>query len=86
MSHKQPELEAQLRSKIASSPYCDLRGGSTLTSIEEIEGWVYATYVNSESAYKRIKARFLVGADGKTGFTRKHYLEPRGIQLLWAEA
>lgn len=28
-----------------------------------------------------MRGKYLVGADGKTGFTRKKYLEPRGVLL-----
>ena len=85
MSHKQPELERALRSKIHSQSSCDLRNGCTLTAIWENDAWVYATYIDAQQTIRKIRARFLVGADGKTGYTRKHYLEPKGVQLLWAE-
>ena len=56
-----------------------------MTSIEEDEDWVYATYCDSSGDQATIRAKYLVGADGKTGFTRKKYLEKAGVQLLWAE-
>lgn len=56
-----------------------------MTSISEDDDWVYATYTNTAGVEKYIRGRFLVGADGKTGFTRKKYLEPKGIQMQWAE-
>ena len=52
-----------------------------MTAISEDCDWVYAQYTDTSSATKRIRARFLVGADGKTGYTRKRYLESRGIKL-----
>jgi 2-polyprenyl-6-methoxyphenol hydroxylase-like FAD-dependent oxidoreductase len=30
---------------------------------------------------RRIRGKYLVGSDGKTGFTRKKYLEPRGVLM-----
>lgn len=85
MSHKQPELERHLRSKVDANAHCELYSSFTLTSIHEAGDWVYATCVDAQNRERRIRARFLVGADGKTGFTRKRYLEPRGVNLLWAE-
>lgn len=43
---------------------------------------MYVSYVDANGVEKQIRSIFLVGADGKTGFTRKNYLEPRGVQLL----
>jgi 2-polyprenyl-6-methoxyphenol hydroxylase-like FAD-dependent oxidoreductase len=54
---------------------------STVTSISEDSDWVYAKYTDINGATKQIRSRFLVGADGKTGYTRKQYLESRGIKL-----
>jgi 2-polyprenyl-6-methoxyphenol hydroxylase-like FAD-dependent oxidoreductase len=52
-----------------------------MTAISEDRDWVYAQYTDASGATKRVRARFLVGADGKTGYTRKQYLESRGIKL-----
>jgi 2-polyprenyl-6-methoxyphenol hydroxylase-like FAD-dependent oxidoreductase len=56
-----------------------------LSSISEDEDWVYATYKDGTGVEKQIRAKFLVGADGKTGYTRKKYLEPKGVFMQWAE-
>ncbi|KAE8143797.1 hypothetical protein BDV38DRAFT_289648 [Aspergillus pseudotamarii] len=85
MRHKQPVLERHLRSVIDSSKYSELRSSCTLTSIHEDDNWVYATYSDSTGKKNAIQAKFMVGADGKTGYTRKLYLEPKGIRLEWAE-
>ncbi|KAL4806494.1 hypothetical protein BDV18DRAFT_152025 [Aspergillus unguis] len=85
LRHKQPVLEKHLRSVIEASGFCELRPNCSLTSIQEDENWVYASYRDPSGAEKRIRAKFLAAADGKTGYTRKHYLEPKGIQLEWAE-
>lgn len=58
-----------------------MRLGARVTSIREDDEWVYASYVNSSNTTHTVRGKFLVGADGKTGFTRKQYLEPRGITL-----
>ena len=62
-----------------------MRSRCSLVSISEDEEWVYAKYVDASGEEKQIRSRFLVGADGKTGFTRKMYLEPKGVQMQWAE-
>ncbi|KAL3460086.1 hypothetical protein BJX64DRAFT_263683 [Aspergillus heterothallicus] len=85
MRHKQPSLEKHLRSVIEASTFSELRSSCTLTSIQEDDNWVYASYQDAAGAEKKLRAKFLAAADGKTGYTRKHYLEPKGIQLEWAE-
>ncbi|KAF7116116.1 hypothetical protein CNMCM5793_004136 [Aspergillus hiratsukae] len=85
ISHKQPVLEKHLRSVIKESQYSQLRSRCTLESIREDKDWVYVTYVDPEGTNRHIRARFLVGADGKTGYVRKQYLEPRGVTMDWAE-
>ncbi|CAG9942525.1 unnamed protein product [Clonostachys rosea f. rosea IK726] len=79
--HKQPVIETNLRSRLVAEPTSDVRLGSTVTSIREDEQWVYVTYQDAAGQEKHIRSRFVVGADGKTGFVRKKYLEPRGIRL-----
>ncbi|KAJ5621397.1 monooxygenase [Penicillium herquei] len=83
-AHKQPVLEKYLRTSIEKAESSTLRSKCTLTSISEDKDWVYAKYEES-GVEKRIRAKFLVAADGKTGFVRKMYLEPKGIHLEWAE-
>jgi 2-polyprenyl-6-methoxyphenol hydroxylase-like FAD-dependent oxidoreductase len=85
MRHKQPVLERHLREVMEKSELCELRSSCTLTSISEDDSWVYATYRDQAGSEKQVQAKFLVGADGKTGYTRKQYLEPKGIKLEWAE-
>lgn len=83
MCHKQPFMEKHLRSVLQESMVSDLRTSCTLTAIQEDEEWVYATYVDPAGNEKHIRSKFLVAADGKTGFTRKKYLERKGIELEW---
>ncbi|KAH7141795.1 hypothetical protein EDB81DRAFT_760644 [Dactylonectria macrodidyma] len=81
MCHKQPTLEKHLRAQLNSYPTSDLRLNSTVISIREDSNWVYATYLDASGIEKQIRGKFLVAADGKTGFTRKRYLEPLGIRM-----
>lgn len=73
-------MEKHLRSKI-DKRYGTLRSNSTVTAISEDADYVYVDYIDNSGEKRRIRARFLVGADGKTGFVRKKYLEPRGVLM-----
>lgn len=84
--HKQPVLEKHIRGVLSELSASQLREGCTLTNIVEDEDWVYATYLDPDQAEHTIRGRFLVGADGKTGFVRKKYLEPKGIIMEQASA
>lgn len=79
--HKQPVLERNIREAASRFPSSQLRLGSTLTAIEEDETGVLVRYHDDDGRSGQIRGKFLVGADGKTGFTRKQYLEPKGIIL-----
>lgn len=79
--HKQPMLEKHLRIAMDKTSYSQLRSQSTVSDISVDEDWVYCRYLDASGAEKRIKSKFFVGADGKTGFTRKRYLEERRITM-----
>lgn len=79
--HKQPALERSLRVAMDSTHHSDLRPGATVTNIWEGDAWVYCQYTDANGADRRVRSKFLVGADGKTGFTRKRYLESQGIKM-----
>jgi 2-polyprenyl-6-methoxyphenol hydroxylase-like FAD-dependent oxidoreductase len=83
--HKQPVMERCLRDVIAKQPTSEIRSGSTVQSISEDENYVYVMYTNAQGEEKKLRGKFLVGADGKTGYTRKHYLEPKGIKMEKSE-
>ena len=38
-------------------------------------------YVDAGGQERSIRGKFLIGADGKTGYVRKKYLEPKGITM-----
>ena len=73
-------MEKHIRSVI-DPEIVSLRTGCIVTAIDEDQDWVYTDYTNSEGQPSRVQSKFLVGADGKTGFTRKKYLEPKGIRM-----
>ncbi|KAK5058131.1 hypothetical protein LTR69_007128 [Exophiala sideris] len=79
--HKQPIMEKYIRHSAGRCPTSVLRLGATIVEIQEDENWVRAKYTDSCGEARWIRGKFLVGADGKTGFTRKKYLEPKGVVL-----
>lgn len=79
--HKQPAMEKAIRDKLEQTPLSQLRPGSTLVSINETKDSVFVEYSTADGEIRKLKAPFLVGADGKTGFVRKRYLEDKGIIL-----
>ena len=79
--HNQPALERELRAAALSHRCTDIRLSATVTSIEEDQDWVYCRYSMADGSSHCLRSKFLVGADGKTGFTRKKYLEPKGVVL-----
>ncbi|KAH7110237.1 hypothetical protein EDB81DRAFT_927213 [Dactylonectria macrodidyma] len=81
MCHKQPCVEKHLRSQITTLGVAKMRLGARVTSIWEDQDWVYAGYTDTSNQSRTVRGKFLIGADGKTGFTRKMYLEPQGITL-----
>ena len=70
-----------MRQSMAQNGHSDLRVQSTVLSISEDEDWVYVRYTDKDGQEHHIRSRFFVGADGKTGYTRKCYLEPQGISM-----
>jgi 2-polyprenyl-6-methoxyphenol hydroxylase-like FAD-dependent oxidoreductase len=80
MSHKQPSLEKHLREAI-DKDFGEVRSQCLVTDIEEDANFVYVKYQAPDGDSQRLRGKFMVGADGKTGFTRKKYLEPRGVVM-----
>jgi len=79
--HKQPAMEKAIRDKLDQTPSSQLRPDSTLVNIAETADSVVVEYQTADGHVRKLKAPFLVGADGKTGFVRKRYLEGKGIIL-----
>ena len=69
-------LEDALRRLITSSTYCDLREGCEVTGRQELEDSIRVDYTDSEGKPSQINCQWLIGADGKKGIVRKHFLEP----------
>ena len=81
IAHKQPVLEKWIRYAAGRCEASQLRFGSTVLGIEEDEKAVRVEYVTTKGERRWIQGKFLIGADGKTGYVRKNYLEPRGVAL-----
>jgi 2-polyprenyl-6-methoxyphenol hydroxylase-like FAD-dependent oxidoreductase len=67
------------------TPASEIRTESTVTGVSEDQDYTYVDYIDSKGTNHRVKGRFLVGADGKTGYVRKMYLEPKGIVMAKSE-
>jgi 2-polyprenyl-6-methoxyphenol hydroxylase-like FAD-dependent oxidoreductase len=66
---------------MAKGAFSQLRTSCAMTPIDEDDDCVYAEYQDACGATYLFRAKFLVGADGKTGFTRnKHLLKPRATR------
>lgn len=61
-----------------------MRLGARVTSMHEDDMAIYTTYTDSRGVSHTIRSQFVVGADGKTGFVRKQYLEPLGVTMAHA--
>ncbi|KAI1616223.1 monooxygenase [Exophiala viscosa] len=83
--HKQPAMEKAIRDQIEKTSFCDFRTESIVTGVNEDSQHVYVEYTDANAVTHTVKSRFLVGADGKTGYVRKKYLEPKGIIMEKSE-
>ncbi|KAL2206005.1 FAD/NAD(P)-binding domain-containing protein [Sarocladium strictum] len=81
LCHKQPAIEVNLRKRIKELGVGKVCLGARVTGLKEVQNSVEVTYLDTDNKTHQVSAKIFVGADGKTGFTRKHYLEPLGISL-----
>ncbi len=77
--HKQPAMEKAIRDKLQTLPSSELRTESTVMGISEDKHGVTVEYTDALGKPHKLNAKYLVGADGKTGYVRKRYLEPKGV-------
>ncbi|KAH6658245.1 hypothetical protein BKA67DRAFT_209369 [Truncatella angustata] len=71
----QPQLEHALRRQVTLSKWCTLRTGCEVTGQYRAEPPV-VEYLDEHGTPRRIQGSWLIGADGKVGIVRKHFLEP----------
>ncbi|KAI1023835.1 hypothetical protein LB504_005001 [Fusarium proliferatum] len=73
----QPRLDAEgaLRKAIEESKFCSLRVACEVVSRSEQDPLVI-DFNDSQGTRQQIKGEWLIGADGKLGIVRKHFLEP----------
>ncbi|KAH7348906.1 monooxygenase [Rhexocercosporidium sp. MPI-PUGE-AT-0058] len=86
ISHRQPVLEEYLRRVASQLNSSKLRSSCTVSHISEDEDWVYCDYEDVNGITKKVRSKFLVGCDGKRGYTRKMYLEPKGVIMEQASS
>ncbi|KAK5173724.1 uncharacterized protein LTR77_002405 [Saxophila tyrrhenica] len=73
--HVQPKLEAALANLIHKSEYCTLRRGCAVQDRKSGDSGMTISYRNESDADCSITCNWLIGADGKRGIVRKHFLE-----------
>lgn len=64
-----------MRNKVQESTWCTLRTGCTVTS-RLVDDPPTIEYSDQHGELHHISGQWLVGADGKVGVVRKHFLEP----------
>lgn len=79
--HKQPVMERAIRDAQGSYSQSQLRIESTVTAIQDNTDHVQVEYTDKNGIKRQIRTSYLVGADGKTGFVRKKFLEPLGVMM-----
>ncbi|KAI0861357.1 hypothetical protein F4860DRAFT_168726 [Xylaria cubensis] len=72
----QPMLESAMRDKLRDSQYCELRCGCTVTGRKQSGNDMIVEYTDTQGERNTIRGSWLIGADGKRGVVRKHFLEP----------
>ncbi|GAP83802.1 putative monooxygenase-like protein [Rosellinia necatrix] len=72
----QPMLESAMREKLVNSQYCELRSGCTVTGRKQDGINITAEYTDAKGQLRTVRGSWLIGADGKRGIVRKHFLEP----------
>jgi 2-polyprenyl-6-methoxyphenol hydroxylase-like FAD-dependent oxidoreductase len=73
-------LERQLRKQAELLPACKLYEGCEVLSRTEHPDHLEVGFRTATGETNKIRTRFLVGADGKRGVVRKHFLEPEGVK------
>jgi 2-polyprenyl-6-methoxyphenol hydroxylase-like FAD-dependent oxidoreductase len=69
-----------LRLEIARFPSLDLRSGCEVIGRTEEWETVVVEYKDRNGETRKVRTRWLVGADGKGGIVRKRFLEHEGIK------
>ncbi|KAI0472421.1 hypothetical protein F4859DRAFT_104104 [Xylaria cf. heliscus] len=72
----QPLLESAMREKLVGSQYCELRCGCTVIGRKQSGTDIIVEYTDAQGQRKTVRGSWLIGADGKRGIVRKHFLEP----------
>lgn len=67
----QPELERALRDRLQHSPHVDVALGVTLVSLDEQPDAVVAQLQADDGCHSRVRARYVVGADGANSSVRR---------------
>ncbi|GKZ33621.1 hypothetical protein AbraIFM66950_003530 [Aspergillus brasiliensis] len=71
----QPRLELALRDLVIASEFCTLQSSCEVVGCEAAAEGVTIHYSNVHEKPCQVRASYLIGADGKRGIVRKHFLE-----------
>jgi 2-polyprenyl-6-methoxyphenol hydroxylase-like FAD-dependent oxidoreductase len=77
--------EKNIRSVFEKDPNVTFKEGIELTGISETKEEVTVKGKDEDGKELYFTGKFLVGADGKIGYVRKHYLEAKGVRQLDSE-
>jgi 2-polyprenyl-6-methoxyphenol hydroxylase-like FAD-dependent oxidoreductase len=77
--------EKNIRSVFEKDPNVTFKEGIELTGISETQDEVTVKVKDEDGKELFFTGKFLVGADGKVGYVRKHYLEAKGVRQLDSE-
>lgn len=71
-----PYVEAALADLIDASQFCSLRRSCVVEDQEFQSDRMIVRYTDQDGNKQSLRCSWLVGADGKKGVVRKHFLEP----------
>ncbi|KAL5366660.1 hypothetical protein BJX96DRAFT_182967 [Aspergillus floccosus] len=71
----QPRLELALRDLVTASNFCTLQSSCEVLGREADAEGVTVYYSDADEKPCQVRALYLIGADGKRGIVRKHFLE-----------
>lgn len=72
LNFHQPDIERLLREVVEDLPGVELRCGVSATGVENVEGGIHTTVLDSDGVESTIRSRWLIAADGGRSETRQN--------------
>lgn len=69
-------VEAALVTLVEQTAYCHLERGCTVDGRTSHDNSIIISYTSADGSRESITSSWVIGADGKKGIVRKHFLEP----------